>query len=96
MTVEGAATGTALIHVDAAGHNQIGVAAGANHRFTVEMARAHEASLAWAEVLLADGGAAPGGRVGARDGAASRRDHRAEPRPPSSRCPTRCSPRWTT
>jgi ribokinase len=50
--VADAATGTALIVVDAAGRNQIAVASGANHRLTVEMARAHEASIAWAQVLL--------------------------------------------
>ena len=52
MSVTDAATGTALIVVDAEGRNQIGVAPGANHRLTVEMARAHEAVIAWAEVLL--------------------------------------------
>ena len=52
VPVPGAATGTALILVDAAGNNQIGVAPGANHRMTVEMAAAHEESIAWAEVLL--------------------------------------------
>jgi ribokinase len=52
VSVPGAATGTALILVDAAGRNQIGVAPGANHRLTVEMAQAHESSIAWAEVLL--------------------------------------------
>ncbi len=46
-----AATGTALIFVDREGRNQIGVAPGANHRLTVEMARAGEESIAWAEVL---------------------------------------------
>lgn len=52
MTVPDAATGTALILVDPDGQNQIGVALGANHRLSVDMARAHEASVAWAEVLL--------------------------------------------
>lgn len=47
-----AATGTALIFVDREGRNQIGVAPGANHRLTVEMARAGEESIAWAEVLV--------------------------------------------
>lgn len=47
-----AATGTALIFVDPRGQNQIGVAPGANHSLTVEMAQAHAASLAWAEVVL--------------------------------------------
>jgi len=52
MSVSEAATGTALIAVDAEGRNQISVAPGANHRLTVEMAQAHEAVIAWAEVLL--------------------------------------------
>jgi len=52
MTVPEAATGTALILVDPDGQNEIGVALGANGRLTVEMASAHEASVAWAEVLL--------------------------------------------
>jgi ribokinase len=47
-----AATGTALIFVDREGRNQIGVAPGANHRLTVEMARAGEDAIAWAEVLV--------------------------------------------
>ena len=47
-----AATGTALIMVDAQGHNQIAVAPGANHRLTVEMAAPHAASIAWADVLV--------------------------------------------
>ncbi|HEX9127407.1 MAG TPA: ribokinase [Methylomirabilota bacterium] len=46
-----AATGTALIMVDAVGRNQIAVAPGANHRLTVEMAAAHAASIAWADVI---------------------------------------------
>jgi ribokinase len=52
MGVPGAATGAALILVDAGGRNQIGVASGANHRLTVEMARAHEDSIAWAQVVV--------------------------------------------
>jgi ribokinase len=52
LSVTDAATGTALIVVDAQGRNQIAVAPGANHRLTVEMARGHEASIAWAQVLL--------------------------------------------
>jgi ribokinase len=52
MSVSEAATGTALIAVDGEGRNQIGVAPGANHRLTVAMAQAHEAVIAWAEVLL--------------------------------------------
>jgi len=52
MSVPDAATGTALILVDADGRNQIAVAPGANHRLTVDMARRHEASIEWAQVLL--------------------------------------------
>jgi ribokinase len=52
MTVPDMATGTALILVDPGGQNQIGVALGANDRLTVDMASAHEASIAWADVLL--------------------------------------------
>ena len=51
-TSSAAATGTALIFVDREGRNQIGVAPGANHRLTVEMARAGEDAIAWAEVLV--------------------------------------------
>jgi ribokinase len=51
-TSSAAATGTALIFVDQEGRNQIGVAPGANHRLTVEMARAGEDAIAWAEVLV--------------------------------------------
>jgi ribokinase len=52
LTVPGVATGTALIFVDREGHNQIGVAPGANHRLTVEMARAGEESIGWGQVLV--------------------------------------------
>ncbi len=52
MTVPDAATGTALIAVDAEGRNQIAVAPGANHRLTVDMVRGHEGDVAWADVLL--------------------------------------------
>jgi ribokinase len=52
MRAADTATGTALILVDAAGQNQIGVAPGANHRLTVDMVRPHEAAIAWAQVLL--------------------------------------------
>ena len=52
MTVADAATGTALILVDADGQNQIGVAPGANHQLTVDMVCLRETSIAWAEVLL--------------------------------------------
>jgi ribokinase len=47
-----AATGTALIVVDAEGANQIAVAPGANHALTVDQVRAREADLAWAEVVV--------------------------------------------
>jgi ribokinase len=46
-----AATGTAIIMVDAQGRNQIAVAPGANHRLTVEMMAPHAESIAWAEVV---------------------------------------------
>ena len=46
-----AATGTALIMVDAQGRNQIAVAPGANHRLTVEMIAPYAESIAWAEVV---------------------------------------------
>jgi len=52
VSAPGVATGTALIFVDREGHNQIGVAPGANHRLTVEMARAGEPSIEWAQVLV--------------------------------------------
>ena len=51
-TSSDAATGSALIFVDREGRNQIGVAPGANHRLTVEMARAGQDAIAWAEVLV--------------------------------------------
>ena len=47
-----AATGTALIVVDALGRNQIAVAPGANRLLGVEMAQTREADLHWAQVLL--------------------------------------------
>ncbi|MEK6530324.1 MAG: ribokinase [candidate division NC10 bacterium] len=47
-----AATGTALIIVDAEGRNQIAVAPGANRVLTPEMAEKREADFEWAEVLL--------------------------------------------
>ena len=47
-----AATGTALILVDADGRNQIAVASGANHRLAVEMLEPHEGSIAWADVVV--------------------------------------------
>ena len=46
-----AATGTALIVVDAEGRNQIAVAPGANRRLTVAMAEARREDFAWAEVV---------------------------------------------
>jgi ribokinase len=52
VTTPEAATGTALIFVDPEGRNQIGVAPGANHRLTVEMASRAEDAVAWAEVAL--------------------------------------------
>ena len=52
VTSSEAATGTALIFVDREGRNQIGVAPGANHRLTVEMARAGEEAIAWAQVVV--------------------------------------------
>jgi ribokinase len=47
-----AATGTALIVVDAAGRNQITVAPGANHCLDVDMLATRIADLAWPQVLL--------------------------------------------
>lgn len=52
ITVPDAATGTALIMVDAEGRNQIGVAPGANSRLSVEMAAAHADAIRWADVLV--------------------------------------------
>jgi ribokinase len=52
VSIPTAATGTALIAVDREGRNQIAVAPGANHQLSVEMARAHERDIAWAQVLL--------------------------------------------
>ena len=46
-----AATGTAIIMVDAEGRNQIAVAPGANHRLTVDMVAPYAESIAWAEVV---------------------------------------------
>lgn len=46
-----AATGTALIFVDRAGHNMIGVAPGANRALTVARVEARAADFAWAEVV---------------------------------------------
>ena len=52
VAVPDAATGTALIFVDAEGRNQIGVAPGANPRLTVEMLRPYERAIAWADVVV--------------------------------------------
>ncbi len=49
---DGAATGTALIFVDAEGRNQIGVAPGANHRLTVDMVAPHAGLIAAADVVV--------------------------------------------
>jgi ribokinase len=50
--VEDAATGVALIMVDAEGRNQIAVASGANLHLLPDQAREHVSLLAWAQVLL--------------------------------------------
>jgi len=47
-----AATGVALIMVEAEGRNQIAVASGANLRLLPELARMHASLLPWAEILL--------------------------------------------
>lgn len=52
VTAPGVATGTALIFVDREGRNQIGVAPGANHSLTVEMTRASEEAIGWAQVVI--------------------------------------------
>jgi len=52
VAVPDAATGTALIFVDAEGRNQIGVAPGANHCLTVEMLRPYEGAIAWADIVV--------------------------------------------
>ena len=52
VTTSSAATGTALIVVDATGRNQIAVAPGANRALTVGDIDAHDADIAWAEVLV--------------------------------------------
>lgn len=51
-TAPGVATGTALIFVDREGRNMIGVAPGANHQLTVEMARTGEDAIGWAQVAV--------------------------------------------
>jgi len=52
VTTGSAATGTALIVVDAEGRNQIAVAPGANRALTVELARPRDGDFAWADVVL--------------------------------------------
>lgn len=52
VTTAGAATGTALIVVDAAGRNQIAVAPGANHRLTVAALVRLDDDIAWADVIV--------------------------------------------
>ena len=51
-TTSAAATGTALILVDRAGCNQIGVAPGANRALTVAQVEARAEDFAWAEVVI--------------------------------------------
>ena len=51
-TTDRAATGTALILVDAEGRNAIAVAPGANRELTVEMVQRHVDDLAWADVVV--------------------------------------------
>jgi ribokinase len=51
-TTATAATGTALIIVDAAGRNQIAVAPGANRALTVDMLRAHSGDFGWAQLVM--------------------------------------------
>ena len=46
-----AATGTALIVVDAEGRNQIAVAPGANRRLGIDMVRVRRADFEWADVI---------------------------------------------
>ena len=52
-TTSAAATGTALILVDRAGRNQIGVAPGANRALTAPQVKARAEDFAWAEVVVA-------------------------------------------
>lgn len=49
---ESAATGTALIVVDAAGRNQITVAPGANRMLTVGQVEARDDDVAWADIVV--------------------------------------------
>jgi ribokinase len=52
VTTSAAATGTALIVVDAEGRNQIAVAPGANRRLGVADVDARDADFAWADVVV--------------------------------------------
>ncbi|MBI2527557.1 MAG: ribokinase [Candidatus Rokubacteria bacterium] len=52
VALAGAATGTALIFVDAEGRNEIGVAPGANRGLTVEMLEPHASAIPWADVVV--------------------------------------------
>ena len=52
LTTATAATGTALIVVDAEGRNQIAVAPGANRALTVADVEGRDADFAWAEVVV--------------------------------------------
>ncbi|MBM4442309.1 MAG: ribokinase, partial [Candidatus Rokubacteria bacterium] len=52
MDTAAAATGTALIVVDAVGHNQIAVAPGANRALTLAHVASRQADVAWADVVV--------------------------------------------
>ena len=52
ISIADAATGVALIMVDAQGRNQIAVASGANLQLLPDQARRHLSLVAWAQVLL--------------------------------------------
>jgi ribokinase len=52
LWTEAAATGVALIIVDAQGRNQIAVAIGANSHLLPDLAREHTTTFGWAKVLL--------------------------------------------
>ncbi len=52
VTTHAAATGTALISVDAQGRNQISVAPGANRVLSVEQVQARAGDVAWAQVVV--------------------------------------------
>jgi ribokinase len=51
-TAAGAATGTALICVDAEGRNQIAVAPGANHALDASALAPHAGAIGWAQVVV--------------------------------------------